>query len=256
VISYLTFLYFGVPADKVNKVNEHLHTRKVRLYLHQFINSELDVGQWTRRCSRYPWSTSRPIAMVHYTLLLEYIKLSGDQTVNVRINLNTEGLSPNHCCCGKALSTIYSQCVSVALIIQQAERMRPIVLSSAAYLAGQYFSTLSHKRHDFRENVNEHTMCASIVSTTLSQTFLIVRRIGRDIIKKTHWSSFKVSVTTRQISTKFTFFGRISKNTQIPNFMKISPIEAKLFHADRRTDAMTDRHGAANSCFSQICERA
>jgi len=38
--------------------------------------------------------------------------------------------------------------------------------------------------------------------------------------------------------------------------MKIRPIEAKLFHADRRRDALTDKHDAANSPFSQICALA
>jgi hypothetical protein len=73
VISYLTFLYFGVPANEVKKVNVHLHTpckviRKVRLHLHQFLTSELDVGEWTRRFPRYLWGTCRPTAMVHCTL--------------------------------------------------------------------------------------------------------------------------------------------------------------------------------------------
>ena len=31
------------------------------------------------------------------------------------------------------------------------------------------------------------------------------------------------------------------KNTQISNFMKIRPVGAKLFHADRRTDGQTDQ---------------
>ena len=39
---------------------------------------------------------------------------------------------------------------------------------------------------------------------------------------------------------------------QIYNFMKIRPVEAELFHADRRTD----RHDEANSRFSQFCQRA
>jgi hypothetical protein len=38
--------------------------------------------------------------------------------------------------------------------------------------------------------------------------------------------------------------------------MKIRPVEAELFHADRQTDGRTDRHGKANSRFSQFCERA
>jgi p-aminobenzoyl-glutamate transporter AbgT len=31
-------------------------------------------------------------------------------------------------------------------------------------------------------------------------------------------------------------FARFSKNTQIPNFIKIIPVGAELFHADGRTD--------------------
>ena len=34
--------------------------------------------------------------------------------------------------------------------------------------------------------------------------------------------------------------------------MKILPVEAELFHADR----WTDTHDEANSRFSQLCERA
>ena len=41
------------------------------------------------------------------------------------------------------------------------------------------------------------------------------------------------------------FFESFSKNPQISNVMKIHPVEAELFHADRRTD-MT----------KQFCERA
>jgi len=32
------------------------------------------------------------------------------------------------------------------------------------------------------------------------------------------------------------FLTNFRKNTQMPNFMKIRPVEAELFHADRRTD--------------------
>ena len=43
------------------------------------------------------------------------------------------------------------------------------------------------------------------------------------------------------------------KNTQISNLMKIRPVEAELFHAE---DKRADRHGEANSRFSQFCESA
>ena len=50
--------------------------------------------------------------------------------------------------------------------------------------AQQYFSILSHERHDFRKRVIKNKMCVLISSTLLSETFLILRRTERDMIKK------------------------------------------------------------------------
>jgi hypothetical protein len=82
--------------------------------------------------------------------------------------------------------------VSVALVTQHAKRMRRIILSSVACLAVPYFSTLSHKRYDFKEKGIEYKMCVLIFSTNLSKIFLNLRRIERDIIINVLTSSCKV----------------------------------------------------------------
>jgi hypothetical protein len=100
-------------------------------------------------------------------------------------------------------------------------------------------------------------MCVLISLQLLSETFLILRKTERDIIKNVYWSSSKVPLLflsdfneTGILSTGF------SKNTQISNFMKIRQVGADLFHAVKRTDGRTDIHDEANSRFSQFCERA
>jgi hypothetical protein len=80
---------------------------------------------------------------------------------------NIDARSRNHYCRRKAISIIHSECVSVALVIQHAERMRRIILSFVTCLAVPYFYTLSHKRHDFRKNVIEHKICVLIFSTNV-----------------------------------------------------------------------------------------
>jgi len=50
-------------------------------------------------------------------------------------------------------------------------------------------------------------------------------------------------------SNETLIFDTFSKNTQISNFMKIRPVGAELFQADRGTNGELDRHDEANSHF-------
>jgi hypothetical protein len=78
---------------------------------------------------------------------------------------NTEAISRNRCCRGKAKSIKYYACVFVALIIRHEKSMLLMIFSSVPCLAVLHFSTLFHKWNDFRENFIEHKMCVLLFST-------------------------------------------------------------------------------------------
>ena len=78
-------------------------------------------------------------------------------------------------------------------------RMRHIILSSVACLAVQYFPTLYHKRHDFRKQFLNIKLCFVFSLQILSDTFLILRRIQRDMITNVFWSSCNVPVVLSDI---------------------------------------------------------
>jgi len=61
---------------------------------------------------------------------------------------NIEARTCNHCCSEKSITMTYSESVFVALGIQLAMRMCHNVLSGVSGCT--IFSTISHKRHDFR----------------------------------------------------------------------------------------------------------
>jgi hypothetical protein len=62
-----------------------------------------------------------------------------DKTGNV-LNRNIEMHLLNSYCCGKAIIITYSECVSLALVIQHAKRMRRVIVSSVACLILPIFS--------------------------------------------------------------------------------------------------------------------
>jgi hypothetical protein len=68
------------------------------------------------------------------------------------------------------------------LICAECTAHAPYCIVTCGCPAVPYFSTLSHKRQDFRKNVFEHRMCVLIFCTNLSETFASLTRIQRYIL--------------------------------------------------------------------------
>jgi hypothetical protein len=77
------------------------------------------------------------------------------------------------------------------------------------------------------------------------------------MVKYLYCPSRKVPVIFCPILGKLEFSRtNFRKILKYQNFMKIRPVGAELFHADRQTDGHTDGHDEGNSRYSQYCERA
>jgi len=80
-----------------------------------------------------------------FTVVTQVLLTVTEQEMQRTCKRNFEARSCNHYWRGNAKSIIYSGCVSVALIIQRAKRIRCIVMSSVVWRAIPYFFTLFHK---------------------------------------------------------------------------------------------------------------
>jgi len=91
--------------------------------------------------------------------------------------------------------------------------MRRIILSSVACLVLLYFSTLFHKRYDCRKKVLNTKCVFSFLLQFLSETFLILRRTERDMVKNEYWFLCKVPIILVRLEWNLNFLDRFSKNT-------------------------------------------
>ena len=87
-------------------------------------------------------------------------------------------------------------CICIlALFIRLAKRMRRVILSSVACLTLRYFLhyLINGMIFEKKKLLNKKSMFFSL--QVLSETFLILRTIRRDIVMNVHRSSGKVSVS-------------------------------------------------------------
>jgi hypothetical protein len=172
-------------------------------------------------------------------------------------------------CCGKAVLHIcvcvwarvraYARvraCVHVALLVQHSTRMRHILTSFVAPLAPPHFSTLSHKRHDFRKTLL-NIKCVSWLSLEfLSKTFLILRRIQRDIVITVKRLYVTYPLFLSDFIETWIFWTDFRKKLKYQVLSQSVQWRAEFLHADGQTDGRTDGHDKVNSCCSKFCERA
>ena len=119
---------------------------------------------------------------------------------------------------------------------------------NVACLVLQYFSTFSHKRHDFRKkerNFTEHKSCVLTFFTTFVWNIFHLRRIEWDMIENVYWSSCKVPSCPVLMKLEFSrqIFEKILKYQ----------ISWKFAQWELTYSMRTDRHGESNSRFSQFC---
>jgi len=102
-------------------------------------------------------------------------------------------------------------------------------------------STLSPKRYDWGKKLS-HIKCILRFSIQLSfETFLILRRIQRAVLICIGLQ-LKNPLFLADFNGSWILSIEFRKNTLIPNFMKIRPVGAEMFHEGGRTDRQTWRN--------------
>jgi hypothetical protein len=139
---------------------------------------------------------------------------------------NIEALSCNLCFCGKAIIITYSKCVFISLMIQLTKRMRPIKLVIFGLSVCTAFFHVVSLTAWFPAKFMKQKVCVLRLSSTLSESFLILWRIRQDIIINVHRLSLFLSDfnSTWTLSTLF----RINTQTSIDAW---KPTNAPINHS-------------------------
>ena len=139
-------------------------------------------------------------------------------------------------------------CARVHLLIQHATRKRQILLSFVASLVPPHFSTISHKRRDFRKNVTEYKMCIFIFSTS----FIWKISHSKNNSARCYYKCENVVMLSTsyflEILTKLEI-SRYSFEKLIHQILSKSSSTSPVVPCER-TDGRSDKQGTANPRFS------
>jgi hypothetical protein len=132
---------------------------------------------------------------------------------------NTEARSLNHCSCGKAISISYYECVSRSLLLLSGVKWHLLSTVLYCYLRPLWLNHIFPHYHINCTIFGKTFLNIKRVFSLLSETFLIPRRIQREMTINVHRSSCEVPVILDRSESNLNFLNRFSKNPQISNFI-------------------------------------
>jgi hypothetical protein len=140
----------------------------------------------------------------------------------------------NHCCCRRAISIARVR-ACVCDLSYLTCKVRVLYYIVICGLSGcTCFLTLPHNRMNFRTKVTEHEMPVLIFRTAFIWN---ISHYKKTLTIYCHWCTYlhvKSPLYLSDCNQNLNFLHKLSRKYLISNFIKIHPIGAKLFHADRQ----------------------